>query len=223
MLVSSTPSAWARLSCLRDPDSTRVATRSRCLAKPSRSTGLGSRRGELKKGKVRSVRGIALWARQQPRSGYIVAVAVALATLTVYVGTDKPPNALAASILQAVTILLSVFGSYEFGKASARQAARDLIAPHASSAFRRMLNLYRALGRQNDALAAQTARLQELEDNKGKVEMSHVAASLYTLRAMVIEQIATADDAMSDWRDIVPDEVARIEREAEERAAHNDG
>ncbi len=81
--------------------------------------------------------------------------------------------------------------------------------------------MYLALGRQNDALAAQTTRLQELVDTKGKVEMSHVAASLYTLRAMVIEQIHTADDAMSDWRDIVPDEVARIEREAEERAAHN--
>ena len=58
---------------------------------------------------MRFVRGIALWARRQPRSGYIVAVAVALAALTVYVGTDRPPNALAASILQAVTIRLFEF------------------------------------------------------------------------------------------------------------------
>ena len=32
------------------------------------------------------------------------------------------------------------------------------------------------------------------------------------LDAIVIEQLVTADDAIEDWRDIVPEDVAEVER-----------
>jgi len=33
-----------------------------------------------------------------------------------------------------------------------------------------------------------------------------------TLQAIVVEQIATAGDALDDWRDIVPEDVEEVER-----------
>ena len=34
--------------------------------------------------------------------------------------------------------------------------------------------------------------------------------SMAKLEAIVIEQLATADDALEDWNDIVPDEVSEL-------------
>ncbi len=42
-------------------------------------------------------------------------------------------------------------------------------------------------------------------------------AVLDLLFVQINEQIGTADDAMEDWRDIVPDEVAELERRGRER------
>jgi hypothetical protein len=42
----------------------------------------------------------------------------------------------------------------------------------------------------------------------------HARGSLMALDLMVVEQISTADDALEDWRDLVPDEVAAIEAAA---------
>jgi hypothetical protein len=36
------------------------------------------------------------------------------------------------------------------------------------------------------------------------------------LRSQVIEQVGTASDAMADWRDIVPEEVEKIEKRIRE-------
>jgi hypothetical protein len=152
------------------------------------------------------------WGRGQ----WLVATAVILAIATVIVGVAD--DLLAAAILQAVTLVFGVYGSYVLGQVSARQAAQDLVRPHARSAFRRMLNLYAALGRLHEAVGQQLTWLSSLEGMHDKtVNFEHVRASLMLLEAVVIEQIATGEDAIEDWRDLVPDEVAEIERKARER------
>ncbi len=150
------------------------------------------------------------WGRGQ----WLVATAVVLAIATVIVGVVG--DLLAAAILQAVTLVFSVYGSYMLGQVSARQAAQELVRPHARSAFRRMQNLYAALGRLHEAVGQQLMRLSSLEGMDDK-NFEHVRASLMLLEAVVIEQIATGEDAIEDWRDLVPDEVAEIERKARER------
>jgi hypothetical protein len=46
------------------------------------------------------------------------------------------------------------------------------------------------------------------------VVIEHIDSSLDVLAAQVLEQIGTANDAMEDWRDLVPEEVAEIEAQA---------
>lgn len=155
------------------------------------------------------------WGRGQ----WLVATAVVLAIATVIVGVAD--NLLAAGILQAVTLVFSVYGSYVLGQASARQAAQELVRPHARSAFRRMQNLYAGLGRLQEAVGQQLTRLSSLKGMDDKtVDFAHVRGSLTLLETVIIEQIATGEDAIEDWRDLVPDEVAEIERKARERGGN---
>jgi hypothetical protein len=152
------------------------------------------------------------WGRGQ----WLVATAVVLAIAAVIVGVAG--DLLALAILQAITLVFSVYGSYVLGQVSARQAAQDLVRPHARSAFRRMLNLYAALGRLHTEVGQQLTRLTTLTSMDDKtLNFEHVRASLMLLEAVVIEQIATGEDAIEDWRDLVPNEVAEIELKARER------
>ena len=54
------------------------------------------------------------------------------------------------------------------------------------------------------------------------IAFEHARASLMLLEHMVVEQIGTVDDALEDWRDLVPEEVAAIE-EAAQRREETDG
>jgi hypothetical protein len=55
-----------------------------------------------------------------------------------------------------------------------------------------------------------------------QIPLDQVIAALDLLFVQINEQIGTADDAMEDWRDIVPDEVAELERRATERQRKQD-
>jgi hypothetical protein len=144
----------------------------------------------------------------------VVLVSVVLAVVTVIVGTQPEPNKFATSLLQGMVIVLSTWGAFVFGKVAARKAAADVVRPHARSGFRRVRNLYAALGRQRNAVADQLVRLDSVRDpdHPELVRFDHVQASLVALGYMVTEQIGTVDDALEDWRDLVPDEVAAIEQ-----------
>ena len=48
--------------------------------------------------------------------------------------------------------------------------------------------------------------------------ISDVSLCMDTLSAQVLEQIGTANDAMDDWRDILPDEVDKVTSEIKDRA-----
>jgi hypothetical protein len=143
----------------------------------------------------------------------LILAALVLGIATVYVGTQKQPNALAAALLQAITFVFSIIGAYFFATASAQVAAEDMIRPHARSAFRRVRNIYAGLGR---ILREVDNQIDIQDDDKARL-------SLQIVRSMVIEQASTADDALEDWRDLVPDEVRMIEDEARARAQGEGG
>jgi hypothetical protein len=139
-----------------------------------------------------------------PGVGVIVA-AVILAVITVVVGVHEPPNTLATALLQAFTFILTLLGAYIFAKPAAESAAQDLIRVHARSAFRRQTGLYMGLGRLTDEIDSQIAG----EDDE------RVQLRLKVLRAMIVEQVGMSGDALADWRDLVPDEVAELEHSTE--------
>ena len=94
---------------------------------------------------------------------------------------------------------LGLIGSYIFGKNSALENANEVIKPHARSAFRRLLSLYQSLSR----VAFTIDDCRNSGDYKLTVEK---------LESIVIEQLATADDAIEDWADIVPAEVNELKQ-----------
>jgi hypothetical protein len=131
----------------------------------------------------------------------VLLVGAALAVVTVLVGVHTPPNALATGLLQAFTFIVALVGAYIFARPAAEAAAQDVIRVHARSAFRRQIGLYSGLGRLIDEIDMQVA---QAEDEK-------VQLHLKILRAMIVEQVGMSGDALSDWRDLVPDEVAQLE------------
>lgn len=99
-------------------------------------------------------------------------------------------------LFQLLVLATGLLGSYIFGKSSARAGAMDVIKPHARAAFRRVMALYNSLYRLSD-------RIEELkrEDADTRLDL---------IQALVNEQIETGQDAMEDWRDIVPEDVEEI-------------
>lgn len=136
------------------------------------------------------------------RAGIVLVTgAIIVAVVFVVVAANRDLSALENVLLQVFSLGLGLIGSYVLGRESARDAAREMVKPHARSAFRRLLSLYSSLSRL--AYAIQTIR----SDGNVHPETNHV---LDKLEGIVVEQIATADDALEDWRDIVPEDVAEL-------------
>lgn len=115
-------------------------------------------------------------------------------------------------LLQIITLALGLVGSYVMGEASARENAQDMIKPHAKSAFRRLLSLYGSLGR----------LLQAMGREKKKVTDNHQAVAIIQLfEDLVAEQLYTSGDALEDWSDVVPEELAALKAKLPATAERN--
>lgn len=136
-------------------------------------------------------------------SASLIAISVAAAVFCVLISSKRPLTALEGTLFQVLSLLAGLEGSYLFGLNSAREAAGDLVKPHARSSFRRVWSLYMSLSR----LAEAIDRARSSQENA-----SNQAAPLDTIQAIVVEQIATAGDALEDWRDVVPEDVEEVEK-----------
>ncbi len=133
----------------------------------------------------------------------LILISLGVAGLFAYVATTRALTNLESGLLQFFAWLTGLIGSFIFGRQSAREAAREIIKPHARSAFRRLLSLYRSLYRVADDI--------ESSQNFGSHE--DYQAILAKLGAIVGEQLDTAEDALEDWRDIVPEDVEELRKE----------
>lgn len=127
----------------------------------------------------------------------LVTTAIIIAIVAVLVSAFRQLSSLENTLLWIISLALSLVGSYYIGRQSATEAAREIIKPHARSAFRRLISLYESLSRVG----------AEIEASNGAQSKELTIAKL---EAIVVEQLATADDALEDWRDIVPDEVSEL-------------
>lgn len=126
---------------------------------------------------------------------------------------------LTEGLVIAITGVTGGLFTYIFSRASVESAARGLVKTHSRPAFRRVLHLYAGLQRLGASIDERRRILTAEVDQQGGVQLAFVQSALDLLYAEVVEQTATADDAMNDWRDLVPDEVAQIEAVA--RGNHN--
>jgi hypothetical protein len=131
----------------------------------------------------------------------LILASITVAIVFSVIASKRTLTQLESTLLQTFSLGAGLIGSFIFGKQSAKQAAKELIKPHARSAFRRLVFLYQSLSRL--ATAIEKGKQSNSSDkNEGVV--------LDKLEAIVIEQIATADDALEDWRDIVPEDVEEL-------------
>ena len=130
-------------------------------------------------------------------------VCLTAASAFVALAVWRTPTVFEALFFQLVILATSILGSHILGKKSAIETARDRINLHARSAFRRVTSLYGSLYSLSD-------RIEELKGKEGEDRLD-------LIQALVGEQIRTGQDAMEDWRDIVPEEVKQIEKRSAQR------
>ena len=108
----------------------------------------------------------------------------------------RAPTPFETVLFQIVILITGLLGSYMYGKNSAADAARDVIRPHARSAFRRVFSLYKSLYNMSDRI--ETMRSDDPDPR------------LDVIKTAVDEQISAGQDALEDWRDIIEDDVDEI-------------
>lgn len=133
----------------------------------------------------------------------LIFIAFVVLLLTVYVGVDRDLTNLEVLLLQIFSLVSGITGSYLIGKQSTKDAAKEIVKPHARSAFRRLMSLYESLSRVGGHIGEYRSQADDVNGERAKV-------TLEKLEVIVVEQLATADDALEDWNDIVPEEVKEI-------------
>lgn len=142
-------------------------------------------------------------------AGYIfIFIALIVAFSFTGMAMFRPLTGFESVLLQVISLFLGILGSYILGRESATNAGKELIKPHAKSAFRRLLSLYYGLSK--IATVIQGIRTQNTADQIPMVVLDK-------LEVMVIDQIRTADDALDDWHDIVPEDVEQLQEEIKKR------
>ena len=130
----------------------------------------------------------------------LILSSVGISIFVAYTSTKRMLTGLESTLWQIFTFAAGLSGSFIFGRQSAREAAREIIKPHARSAFRRVLSLYRSLAR-----TSATIKSSQVPGSDEDLQVT-----LAKLDTIVTEQLAAADDVLEDWRDIVPDDVEEL-------------
>lgn len=138
---------------------------------------------------------------------------IGISIIVAYTATQRTLRGLESALWQIFAFAGGLAGSFIFGRQSAREAAKEIIKPHARKAFRRLVSLYRSLSRAADAI-------KFAQDDKS---LENQQATLAKLDAIVTEQLATADDALEDWNDIVPEDVEELKQKLQSDYTMGDG
>lgn len=139
-------------------------------------------------------------------SGLLIFGSIVVAAVFAVISSDRPLTNLEAVLLQSFGLGSGLIGSFIFGRQSTQKAAVELVKPHARSAFRRLWSLYQSLSRLAEVVqSAQKARF----DNEKEINNNECIA---VIDAIISEQLSTADDALEDWRDLIPEDIEDLEQ-----------
>lgn len=155
--------------------------------------------------------------KDEAKTPALIAVAVvAVVALSALVAAKRELTSLESVFLQAAALVIGVWASFSAGKQAGRDEEAARTKASARSAFRRVTRIYEFLGSLITSIEERRVVLHHASGNRRDVSISSVDASLDVLRVQVTGQIGTANDAMDDWRDLVPEEVAELEQRAQE-------
>ncbi len=135
--------------------------------------------------------------------GLIVLVVLGATGVLVLLSTIRNLSSMESVLLQVIFLAIGCWVSYWVGQKSVKMAAKELVKNQAKSAFRRLIFLYLTLRK-----AANMIDLSDGSDSQEEYEML-----LARLEEIVAAQLITADHALEDWNDIVPEEVEELKQE----------
>jgi hypothetical protein len=141
----------------------------------------------------------------------LIALAIFSSALYVNKASERKLSDLENIQFQIITMSIGLAGSFLLGGVTAREAAEDIVRPHAKSAFRRVLSLYASLGRLHMTMDIVKSTVRE---------NTQAIAAIERFQDLVTEQINTSGDTIEDWGDLVPDEVAKIKEQTAALEAH---
>lgn len=128
----------------------------------------------------------------------MIIMSVIVSIVFIITATIRILTTLENVLFQIIILVIALYGSYLTGK----QSANDSLKLHARSAFRRVLLLYSGLSRLNERIV--------IDQDKAINQIKPSNVDIY--EAIINEQIYAANDAMEDWRDLVPEEVEAVEK-----------
>ena len=134
--------------------------------------------------------------------GLLIATSLAGFVAFAYVAATRPLTDLESVLLQVLAVSTGFTGTFMVGRLSATTAAKGIIEPHARSALRRLVSQYQSLHRM--------ATIIESSHDSNKPDPCQQV--LARLGEIAISQIRTADDAIADWEDVVPEDVKELRR-----------
>ena len=135
----------------------------------------------------------------------VLIIASVLASLVfagamIWTASIRPLSGLETVLFQILVLFVGLagglYGSYKFGKASAEQAGKDVIRPHARSALRSVMVL-------NDNLI-------ELHEPIERIARDTADERVAMLHHMVNALNRVAVSAINDWRDVIPEDFQDI-------------
>lgn len=133
----------------------------------------------------------------------LVLLSVGALGLFWYVAAVRDFTSLESFFWQLFGISFGFAGSVWGGRKSISGKSREISKPSARSAFRRLRSLYLSF--------SQVAHNIEAAKNSDTYEKYR--DSFAEIRGIVFMQLATADDAMEEWKDIVPEDVEELYHE----------
>ncbi len=139
----------------------------------------------------------------------IIIVATALAIITLFVAAfaidkseDRGLTELERTFLWVFGLATAIISSYLFTTLSNQKSALKSIIIPLRAEFRTLFSLYKSLSRIGVKLSE---RLQTKPSENDDL--------LWKLQGMIEERILTLDDALKNWRDIIPEDVEELWRD----------
>lgn len=134
-------------------------------------------------------------------AGMLILISLGMMIFIIVVALERALSWVEAIVMQAFSLLAALGSSYLFSRQGTEKLAKEMFAPHARSAFRRIVSLYRGV-----------SHMAQIVDSEKDDRIKDDNSRLIAIKTIALEQIQTANDALEDWREVIPDAVEELEK-----------
>jgi hypothetical protein len=147
---------------------------------------------------------------------------IILFVLTVVVTGNEKASEFSKGLLQFIFFVAAALLAVDLGRQSLKEGASEVLDAHGRKAVRRIVRLGVAIGGITSAIDTQRQLMRGRSGETGEVAVFEVEGTLDVLEHEVLAQLGIVEDAIEDWRDVVPSEVEAIEQHVERQEPRDD-